>query len=384
MEFDYNDKLSFLAEWYDYDSSYKKRFVLNFHPSDNTLELYDRDLNRTYLKRTKMDNLELKDVFVGNTLRIYGRQVRITDYADCRTENIIGHTKQHTFALIKPELLPKLGEVITEIQRRGFQICNMKMANLTRKEVLDLFEPYKGDSFLPFILEHLISGSVVAVELVGDNAVARWLEVLGPDDPLEARKDAPNSLRAIYGSDSRVMNGFHASRDVTSAIREAEFFFPKDKTKKVPETSVLLKNTTCAVVKPHAILEGKLGHIISAINDSHYRINALQMFYLSNANADEFLEVYKGIVEDYHALLQSFVDGPCVTLEIAGKNKEMDVHGEFRMFCGPADSDIARQIRPATLRARFGCDKYKNAVHCTDLPEDTVLELEYFFKILKD
>lgn len=61
--------------------------------------------------------------------------MRITDYLDCRTKQIIGRTKEHTFTLIKPNLIPKLGEVITEIQRRGFQICNMKMCNLTRKEV---------------------------------------------------------------------------------------------------------------------------------------------------------------------------------------------------------------------------------------------------------
>lgn len=110
----------------------------------------------------------------------------------------------------------------------------------------------------------------------------------------------------------------------------------------------------------------------------------MQMFYLSNANADEFLEVYKGVVSDFHALLLSFLDGPLVAMEISGKNEEMNVHKEFREFSGPSDPDIARQIRPYTLRAKFGNDKYKNAIHCTDLPEDTIEELEYFFKILND
>ncbi|XP_066249606.1 nucleoside diphosphate kinase homolog 7 [Euwallacea similis] len=384
MDYDYNDKLAFHAEWFDYDSSHNKKFILNYYPSDKTLELFDKLLNRMYLKRTKIEGLELKDVFVGNTVRIYGRQVRITDYADCRTQRIIGKTKEHTFAIIKPILIPKLGEIITEIQKRGFQICHMKMCNLTRKEVLDLHEPFKDDPFLPSILEHLISGSIVAVELVGENAVERWLEVLGPDDPLEARKIAPNSLRALYGGDSKLLNGFHGSANVQHAMRESHFFFPKNKSNPVPENAVMLQNSTCCVIKPHAILEDKLGHIISAINDSHYRITGLQMFYLSDTNADEFLEVYKGVVSDYHALLLSFVDGPCLALEISGENPDIDVQKKFRIFCGPSDSNIARQIKPCTLRARFGCDKYKNAVHCTDLPEDTVLELEYFFKILKD
>ena len=44
--------------------------------------------------------------------------------------------------------------------------------------------------------------------------------------------------------------------------------------------------------------------------------------------------------------------------------------------------EIARHLRPKTLRAMFGKNKIQNAVHCTDLPEDGVLEVEYFFRIL--
>lgn len=43
---------------------------------------------------------------------------------------------------------------------------------------------------------------------------------------------------------------------------------------------------------------------------------------------------------------------------------------------------MARTLRPRTLRALFGLDKIKNGVHCTDLPEDSILEVEYFFRIL--
>lgn len=33
--------------------------------------------------------------------------------------------------------------------------------------------------------------------------------------------------------------------------------------------------------------------------------------------------------------------------------------------------------------AKFGFDRVKNAVHCTDLPEDGVLEVKYFFESLQ-
>lgn len=380
QEFDYTDKLSFLAEWFDPPSGRLKKFLLNYFPCDKTLELYDRELHRTYLKRAACEKLDRKDVFVGNTVRIYGRQIKITDYADCKTKQVVGKAAEHTLAILKPHAVEKLGEVISQIEKKQFRITLLRMCNLTRKEALDFYVTKKGDAFLPFMVEYLVSGSIIALELVGENAVERWREVMGPLDPEEARQSAPESLRALYGV-KKDSNAFHGAASAEEAAREKEFFFPQSPARRPASTSTF-KNTTCCVIKPHAIEEGKMGYIISAIMENDFKITAMQMFYLSNSNADEFLEVYKGVVSDFNALLLSFIDGPCVALEIAGKKDDMDVHGEFRKFAGPADSEVARQIRPLTLRARFGNDKYQNAVHCTDLPEDTMLELEYFFNIL--
>lgn len=44
--------------------------------------------------------------------------------------------------------------------------------------------------------------------------------------------------------------------------------------------------------------------------------------------------------------------------------------------------DLARKVRPQTLRARHGLSKAQNAIHCTDLPEDAASEIEYFLRIL--
>lgn len=54
----------------------------------------------------------------------------------------------------------------------------------------------------------------------------------------------------------------------------------------------------------------------------------------------------------------------------------------FREIAGPWDIDMARELKPSTIRARFGVDRVQNAVHCTDLPEDGALESQYFFDIL--
>jgi nucleoside-diphosphate kinase len=69
--------------------------------------------------------------------------------------------------------------------------------------------------------------------------------------------------------------------------------------------------------------------------------------------------------------------GPSIVLEVRQENAVTS----FRQLCGPMDPEIAKNLRPNTLRARFGEDRVKNAIHCTDLPEDGVLESQYFFKI---
>ena len=55
----------------------------------------------------------------------------------------------------------------------------------------------------------------------------------------------------------------------------------------------------------------------------------------------------------------------------------------LRELCGAHDPEIASHLQPDSFRARFGKNKVNNAVHCTDLPEDGPLEVDYFFGILQ-
>lgn len=44
-------------------------------------------------------------------------------------------------------------------------------------------------------------------------------------------------------------------------------------------------------------------------------------------------------------------------------------------MCSVSAQEIARHLRPDTLRALYGKNKVLNAIHCTDLPEDGILEV---------
>lgn len=65
-------------------------------------------------------------------------------------------------------------------------------------------------------MNYLTSGPIVALELLGDHAITRWQEVMGPEDPREAVAKAPSSLRACYGKDN-IVNAVYGSDNEETA-----------------------------------------------------------------------------------------------------------------------------------------------------------------------
>jgi len=98
---------------------------------------------------------------------------------------------------------------------------------------------------------------------------------------------------------------------------------------------------------------------------------------LDRPTADEFFEVYKGVLPEYVGMVEEMTSGPCIVMEIRQEN----VVKAFRDLCGPMDPEIAKNLRQNTIRAKFGRSRCVNAIHCTDLEEDGTLEVEYFFSI---
>ena len=99
--------------------------------------------------------------------------------------------------------------------------------------------------------------------------------------------------------------------------------------------------------------------------------------------ADEFLEVYKGVIDHYGDVVKEMSSGVCIALQIVQPEDPQTVVATFRELCGPQDPAMAKTLRPKTLRARFGETLARNGVHCTDLTEDGPLEVEYFFRVLQ-
>lgn len=74
-------------------------------------------------------------------------------------------------------------------------------------------------------------------------------------------------------------------------------------------------------------------------------------------------------------LLTELSSGPLVALEVSGPEAVRRV----REVVGPRDVEMARRLRPSSLRARYGDGPGRPGFHATDLACDGPLECEAMF-----
>ena len=98
--------------------------------------------------------------------------------------------------------------------------------------------------------------------------------------------------------------------------------------------------------------------------------------------AEEFFDVYKTIYPSYVNMINHVTSSPVLAVMIVGDN--FDVVQRFRELTGPLDPELARVLKPKSLRALFGADVALNAIHCSDLTEDGDMECRYFFNTLAE
>jgi nucleoside-diphosphate kinase len=82
-----DDSLAFIAEWYDKLACIEKPFRIFFYPIDNSIEIIDIKSKKMHLKRIRHEPISTNDLFIGNTLDIYGRRFKIVEFGDQMTKD---------------------------------------------------------------------------------------------------------------------------------------------------------------------------------------------------------------------------------------------------------------------------------------------------------
>lgn len=125
--------------------------------------------------------------------------------------------------MIKPNATKKnkIGEILSIVESKGFEIVDMKMMYMTRKFAEYFYQEHKGKSFFENLVNFMSSDRTVACVLKRENAVKYLREVVGATNPQEAKE---GTIRKLYADDV-TRNAVHASDSVEHAKEEIKKIF---------------------------------------------------------------------------------------------------------------------------------------------------------------
>ncbi len=130
-------------------------------------------------------------------------------------------------------------------------------------------------------------------------------------------------------------------------------------------------NKTLSIIKPGAVRNKHIGHILSKIEENGYTIAAIKTIQLRLEDAAEFYSVNQG-KPFYQELIEFMSSGPIIAMVLLKDNAVED----FRKLIGATDPEKAAE---GTIRRMFATSKTANAIHGSDSDENAERESSFFF-----
>jgi nucleoside-diphosphate kinase len=118
---------------------------------------------------------------------------------------------ERTFSIIKPDATRRdlTGAINAKIEAAGLRIVAQKRVKWKQAEAKKFYAVHAKRPFYKDLVKFMTSGPIVIQVLEGNNAVAKYREVMGATNPANAdagtiRKDFAESIEAnsVHGSDS--------------------------------------------------------------------------------------------------------------------------------------------------------------------------------------
>ena len=130
---------------------------------------------------------------------------------------------QRTLSIIKPDGVGRgvIGEVIKRLEAHDLNIVAMKMIHMTQKQAEGFYAVHKERPFFGSLTNFMSSGPAVVMVLEGDNAIARYRELMGATNFEEA---AEGTIRRDFATDIE-KNVVHGSDAPETAAFEIGYFF---------------------------------------------------------------------------------------------------------------------------------------------------------------
>src|SRR5947209_7607743 len=130
---------------------------------------------------------------------------------------------EHTFSIIKPDATERnlTGAINAVIEQAGLRIVAQKRTRITREQAETFYAVHRERPFFRDLVDFMISGPVVVQVLEGENAIAKYREVMGATDPAKA---AEGTIRKRHAQ-SIQENSVHGSDAPDTAAKEIAQFF---------------------------------------------------------------------------------------------------------------------------------------------------------------
>jgi nucleoside-diphosphate kinase len=130
---------------------------------------------------------------------------------------------ERTLAIVKPDGVSRglIGDVIKRIEARKLKIVAAKMVHLSRAQAEGFYAVHRERPFFNDLTTFMSSGPAVAMVLEGENAIARWRDLMGATD---FRKAAEGTIRRELATDIE-KNVVHGSDAPETAAFEIGYFF---------------------------------------------------------------------------------------------------------------------------------------------------------------
>lgn len=130
---------------------------------------------------------------------------------------------ERTLSIIKPDATRRnlTGEIISRLERAGLRVIAQRRMWLSQAQAEAFYGVHRERPFFKSLVEFMTSGPVVVQALEGENAVAKYREVMGATDPAKA---APGTIRKDL-AESIEANSVHGSDAADTAANEIKFFF---------------------------------------------------------------------------------------------------------------------------------------------------------------
>jgi nucleoside-diphosphate kinase len=128
---------------------------------------------------------------------------------------------------------------------------------------------------------------------------------------------------------------------------------------------------TFSIIKPDAVAAGQAGEILAMIQAAGFKVLALRMTRLTDAQAGAFYAVHRER-PFYGGLVKFMTEGPIVVMAL----ERQDAVKSLREVMGATNPANAAE---GTVRKRFAANIERNCIHGSDAPETAEVELRFFF-----